>query len=95
LIALKMRWCARLAEEVLALIEELDQFRAAFESWPAPPPRGAGWTNLKAAAGACGYDKETIRRWAERGEIDAKKYGGRWIIRLSSVMRRAKKYSSG
>jgi hypothetical protein len=82
-----------LAEEILELVEELEQYRALVKSLPGPPPRGCG-TCLKAAAGMAGYDPETVRRWADAGEIDGKKYGGKWLVRISSVMRRAKKFTA-
>ena len=44
---------------------------------------------LKAAASMTGASIESVRRWAEKGEIVAKKRGGRWHISIASARVRA------
>lgn len=54
-----------------------------------PRPELPGFTSIKAAAGACGYCDETVRRWADVGLVTAVKRGGVWKVDLASVLERA------
>jgi hypothetical protein len=54
-----------------------------------PRPELPGYCSVKAAAGACGYCDETVRRWADVGLVTAVKRGGAWKVDLASVMARA------
>jgi len=51
----------------------------------APP---AIWLPLKAAAHDAGVAYETARVWAERGLIEARREGKRWLVNMSSMMAR-------
>jgi hypothetical protein len=56
-----------------------------------PPNREPlpGFVTLKQAAGACGFNDETVRQWARDGEVTGLKDGGGWRVELASVMERA------
>jgi len=45
----------------------------------------AHWLPLKAAAHDAGMKYETARTWAERGLIEARRDGARWIVNLVSL----------
>jgi len=81
-----------LACELIEALADLQAYRAIVESLPAPPPVGSGWVSLKAAADYSGYSVEAIRLWAARREINAVRSGGRWLVRLASVARRAHRF---
>jgi hypothetical protein len=50
-----------------------------------------GFVTLKQAAGACGFNDETIRQWARDGEVTGIKDGGGWRVELASVLARARR----
>jgi hypothetical protein len=54
-----------------------------------PPDELPGYCSVKAAAGACGYSAEAVRRWAAVGLVTAVKRGGRVRVELASVLARA------
>jgi hypothetical protein len=53
-----------------------------------------GWVTLKQAAFATEYHRERIRQWAVANLIQAKRVGGRWRVKLESVIAYANKASS-
>ena len=48
----------------------------------------AQWVTLKRAASICGLNYETVRTWAERGLIEARREGKRWMVNLTDLKAR-------
>lgn len=51
-----------------------------------------GFAHLKIAASEVGYSPETVRLWAAKGEIEAERIGGVWLVNLKSVRERAERH---
>jgi hypothetical protein len=66
---------------VMALIRTLSDRLAMLEGRE-PPDTGA-MTTIKRAAGESGFSETTIRRKIARGEIAARKIGGRVLVSLA------------
>lgn len=70
---------------VAALQRSLAQLEARVAQLELPP---AQWLPLKAAAHDAGVEYETARKWAERGLIEARRDGKRWLANLISLKAR-------
>jgi hypothetical protein len=55
----------------------------------------AQWLPLKAAAHDAGVKYETARVWAERGLIEARREGKRWLINVVSLKARKERLAGG
>jgi hypothetical protein len=49
------------------------------------------WLTLKEASFTTGFSAESIRLWCVRQEVTATRHGGRWLVDLSSVQKRAQR----
>ena len=70
---------------VAALQRSLAPLEARVAQLEQQPPQ---WLPLKTAAHDAGVEYETTRKWAERGLIEARRDGKRWLINLISLKAR-------
>jgi hypothetical protein len=75
---------------VAALQRTVAQLEARVAQLEQPP---AQWVPLKAAAHDTGVEYETARTWAERGLIEARREGKRWMINLTSLRARKERFA--
>ena len=74
---------ARTAAAIRARISTLNAALEALQSGS----RERDWVGLKTASGLCGYNRETVRLWAESRSIAARRNGAGWEIDVQSVFR--------
>ena len=77
---------------VVALQRTLAQLEARVAQLEQPP---AQWLPLKAAAHDADVKYETARKWAERGQIEARREGKRWLVNLVSLKARKDRWLRG
>ena len=70
---------------IAALQHTVAELAARVAQLEAPP---AIWLPLKAAAHDVGVKYETARKWAERGLIEARREGKRWVANVVSLKAR-------
>jgi hypothetical protein len=75
---------------VAALQRTVAELEARVAQLEQPP---AEWVPLKLAAYAAGVEYETARKWAERGLVEARRDGGRWLVNMVSLVARKERFA--
>jgi hypothetical protein len=79
-------------EQLVVMLADLRADNAVFAARldrvdpPVPLP---GYVSIKQAASACGFCAESVRIWAQTGQVASDKRGGRIRVELASVLERA------
>lgn len=73
------------SETIADLRRTVELLQARVTELECPPAR---WVPLKLGAGEVGISYELARKRAVRGEIEARREGGRWLVNLTSLRQR-------
>jgi hypothetical protein len=85
----RLKHRAEAFQTVLARTLAVDFIEKREDQTPRALSISKNWITLKEAAFATGFCVESIRSWCAKREVTAQRHGGRWLVDLASVKKRA------